>query len=330
MLKLSLNYLRRRIEMNNDQAVHVVFGASGGIGSAVTRLLASQGESVRAVNRNGRMDVPEGVEIVAADATDLAGTRQACQGASVVYNCVHPRPGEEYERFVTMTQNILSGAEAAGARLVLAASVYPYGKVDRPMHEDMPHNPAEMTGRLHAKGVELAMEAHKQGRVQVAVGRASNYYGPNAGRSFAGDGIFYNALFSKSASVIGDVDTPHTYTYVDDFANALITLGQRDEALGQIWHVPSAQTITTRQFIEMAYKEAGEKPKILAGTRLPLTFMAIFSKHMRYALQVLYQFDRPFIIDHSKYEKTFGANTTPHLEGIQRTMAWYRTQYDVN
>ncbi|MCP5096133.1 MAG: NAD-dependent epimerase/dehydratase family protein [Chloroflexi bacterium] len=315
--------------MKNKQTIHVVFGASGGIGSAVTRLLAEQGKSVRAVNRSGQMDFPESVEIMAADATDLVSTRKACAGAAVVYNCIHPRPGEEYDLFVTMSENILVGAEEAGAKLILAASVYPYGKVDRPMTEGMPHNPAEPTGKLHAKGVEMALEAHKKGRVCVAVGRASNYFGPNAGRSFAGDGIFYNALFGKSASVIGNVDTPHTYTYVDDFANALITLGERDEALGEIWHVPSAATITTRQFIEMAYKEAGEEPKILAGTRFPLTFMALFSKHMRFALRILYQFDRPFIVDHSKFEKAFGANTTPHLEGIQRTLAWYRKEYQV-
>jgi len=81
--------------MNSDQQTHVIIGASGGIGSAVTRLLAAQGKSVRAVNRSGQMDVPEGVETMAADATDPESTRQACAGAAVVYNCVHPAPGED-------------------------------------------------------------------------------------------------------------------------------------------------------------------------------------------------------------------------------------------
>ena len=225
--------------MDQNVSLHVVVGASGGIGSGVVRRLAEDGRIARAVNRSGKMPVPEEVEVMAADATDPASIRKACQGAAVVYNCVHPRPGEAYERFVTMSQNIIDGADEAGARLVLAASVYPYGKVDRPMTEDMPHNPVEPTGVLHAKGVEMAMEAHEKGRVQVAVGRSSNYFGPNAGRSYAGDGIFYNALAQKPAMVIGDVDTPHTYTYVDDFADGLITLATRDEALGQIWHARS-------------------------------------------------------------------------------------------
>ena len=315
--------------MNNDEGTHVVVGASGGIGNAVTRLLATKGEVVRAVNRSGKIDVPEEVEVVAADATDPNSTRKACEGATVVYNCVHPTPGEDYDRFVTMSANILSGAEAAGAKLILAASVYPYGKVDRPMTEDMPDRPMEPTGELHAKGVKMAMDAHEKGQLRVSVGRSSNYYGPNAGRSYAGDLIFHNALMGETAVVIGNVDTPHTYTYVDDFATGLVTLGSREEALGEIWHVPCAETITTRQFIEMVYEEAGAEPKIRAGTRIPLTVMSLFSSKMKFALRVLYQFDRPFIVDNSKYDKAFGSNPTPHPEATKHTLDWYRQKYGI-
>jgi nucleoside-diphosphate-sugar epimerase len=310
--------------MDDNQSTYVVIGASGGIGNAVTRLLAAQGKSVRAVNRSGKIEVPEGVETVAADAMDPAAMRQVCQGAAVVFNCVHPSPGEPYDRFVTMSSSIIDGAEDSGAKLILAASVYPYGKVDRPMTEDMPQRPVEPTGVLHAKGVDMAMEANANGRVRTAVGRSSNYYGPKAGRSYAGDLIFQNSLTGEPAMVIGNVKMPHTYTYVDDFANGLITLADNDEALGGIWHVPAAETITTGQFIDMVYSEAGNETKIRAGTRLPLTFMSLYSSKMKFALQILYQFDRPFIVDHSKFEKAFGANPTPHAEATRLTLDWYR------
>lgn len=110
--------------MTSQSNLQVVIGASGGIGSAVVRLLASPGKSVRAVYRSGRLDVPDGVEAVAADAMEATSTDKACEGAAVVYNCVHPTPGEEYSRFVTMSQKIVDGAEYAGAKLVLAASAY--------------------------------------------------------------------------------------------------------------------------------------------------------------------------------------------------------------
>jgi uncharacterized protein YbjT (DUF2867 family) len=115
--------------MNDSQLTYVVIGASGGIGNAITRLSAAQGKTVRAVNRSGMIDVPEGVETLAADAMVPAATRQACEGADVVFNCVHPAPGEDYDRFVTMSANILDGAVESGSKLILAASCYPYGKV---------------------------------------------------------------------------------------------------------------------------------------------------------------------------------------------------------
>jgi nucleoside-diphosphate-sugar epimerase len=301
---------------------YVVFGASGGIGSAVVRHLATQGKIVRAVNHSSKNDVPPGVEVVVADATDSTGARRACERATVVYHCAHP--SADYAQLPAMTENIVLGVEAAGAKLVLASSAYPYGKVNRPMTEDMPYTAAFPTGEYHTQAAEIVMDAHRNGWVRAAIGRASNYYGPNAGNSYAGDGIFLNALKGKAASVIGDVDQPHTYTFVDDFARALITLGEREEALGEVWHVPSAESITTRHFIELVYHEVGAKPKIMAGSRVPLTFMGLFSSHMRNALQVLYQFEKPFVLDHRKFEKTFGAKATPHRQAIRQTIAWYR------
>jgi hypothetical protein len=39
----------------------------------------------------------------------------------------------------------------------------------------------------------------------------------------------------------------------------------------------------------------------------------------------LYQSERPFVVDHGKFARAFGAETTPHSEAIQRTLEWYRS-----
>ena len=57
--------------MDDADRTHVVVGASGGTGSALVRELVGRGRRVRAVNRSGRLAVPEGVEVVAGlDAGD--------------------------------------------------------------------------------------------------------------------------------------------------------------------------------------------------------------------------------------------------------------------
>ena len=105
---------------SGKDALHVVIGGSGGVGSAIVRLLGGQGKSVRAVNRSGKMDAPEGVELIGADAEDPEGMILACRQANVVYHCAHPK--EDYGAFLPMTANIITGTEAAEAKLVMAAS----------------------------------------------------------------------------------------------------------------------------------------------------------------------------------------------------------------
>jgi nucleoside-diphosphate-sugar epimerase len=308
--------------MSSNGKLHIVIGASGGVGSAVARILWEGGKSVRAINRSGVINVlPEGMEVVAGDAMNPDDMRCVAEGAMVVYHCAHPK--DDYSQFVPMTENIIDGAESSGAKLVMANSMYAYGKVDEPMTEDMPHMPVAPSGEYHARAAELVMDAHEGGRIQTTIGRASNYFGPNASRMWPGIDT-QDALAGNTASVIGNVNMPHTYTYVDDFARDLITLGDRDEASGEVWHVPNAETITTREFMEMMYGQAGSELKVRSGTRIPLTLMSWFNSQMRDALEVLYQFEKPFIVDHSKYEKTFGADPTPNEDAIAQTLDWFR------
>ena len=211
--------------------------------------------------------------------------------------------------------------ETAGAKLVIVASVYPYGKEDRPMTEDMPNKPEAPSGEYHAQAADVVMQAHDNGRIQATIGRASNYFGPHACRMWPGID-FKVAIAAEKMQIIGKKEPLHTYTYVYDFADGLITQGERDEALGEIWHIPSAQTITTQDFLDMLYAEAGSEPDVQVGPKPILTIMSWFNADMRPALEVFYQFDRPFIIDHSKYEKAFGANTTSYKEAIAQTVSW--------
>ena len=134
-------------------------------------------------------------------------------------------------------------------------------------------------------------------------------------------------LFSTSAilaQVLGDPDAPHTYTFIDDFAAGLVTLAEREEALGQVWHVPSAETISTRQFIEMVFREVGTPMRLQAPPKLAITLLAIVNPFMRAAKETLYQSERPFVMDHSKYARTFGSSPTPHRQAITETLEWFR------
>ncbi|MDH3306425.1 MAG: NAD-dependent epimerase/dehydratase family protein [Acidimicrobiia bacterium] len=304
--------------------VQVVLGGSGGVGHAVATRHTQQVETVRAVNRSGVIDsMPAGVDVVAADAMDRGSITRACEGASVIYHCVHPK--DDYSQFPTMTANIIHAAEALEAKLVMAASVYPYGKADGPMTETLPHKPEAPSGTYHARAAELLMEAHDGGRIRATIGRASNYFGAHACRLWPGID-FRAAVEDRKMQIIGKTAPLHTYTYVYDFANGLIALGRHERALGEIWHLPSAETVTTRQFLDMIYAETGTTPNVQVGPKPIIRVMSLFNAGMKPALEVFHQFDRPFVVDHGKYARTFGATPTPHAEATAATVAWVRQE----
>ena len=116
----------------------------------------------------------------------------------------------------------------------------------------------------------------------------------------------------------------HTYTYLRDFARGLVTLGTHDAALGQIWHLPSAETLTTRAFIDLVYEVAGHPPKLSVMPAPLLALIALVNPTVRAVREQAYQVKQPFVVDHAKFAGAFAARVTPHREAIATTLEWFR------
>lgn len=312
--------------MSNNSELHVIFG-TGQLGMAVMRELVACGKSVRMINRHGQADVPAEVAVVKADASDRASARQACQGASVVHHCA----GADYTKWVEILppimDGIIEGAASAGAKLVYGDNLYMYGLVSGPMTEDLLYAAISRKGCVRARLATTLMEAHASGKVQATIGRGSDFFGPGVLVSTIGERVFPQALSGKSASVFGDLDVPHTYTYIEDFGKGLVLLGERNEALGEIWHIPNAETLTTRQFLELVFEESGTPFKVSVMPKAMVSILALFMPIMREMKEMLYEFEEPFIVDHSKFEKAFGANPTTHRKAIRHTLKWFRQNH---
>ncbi|MEP6751797.1 MAG: NAD-dependent epimerase/dehydratase family protein [Candidatus Dormiibacterota bacterium] len=294
------------------------------MGLAVMRRLVASGKQVRMVNRSGRGQVPAGVEVTSADVTDPAAARQAFEGAAVVFHCAVGPYGRWPQTLPPIMEGIIQGAAGVGAKLVYGDNLYAYGPVAGPLTEDLPYRPAGPNATVRARLATTLMEAHPKGSVRAAIGRASDFYGPHVHLSTVGDGVFARAVAGKPAQALGNPDTLHTYTFIDDFAAALVTLATRAEALGQVWHVPSAETLTTRQFIEMAFQQTGHPPRVQVAPRMVISVLALFNPTMRGVSESLYQSEKPWVVDHSRYAKAFGASPTPHPEAVAESLKWFR------
>jgi nucleoside-diphosphate-sugar epimerase len=307
--------------MNSE--LHVILG-TGPLAKAVMRELLTRNVRIRMVNRSGKATVPESVEVIAADAYDNLNIYAVTLGASVVYQCAQPAYSQWQDLFLKLQTSILQGVAANGAKLIVADNLYMYGAVDGLLREDLPNAAKTRKGRTRAQMAEALINAHQAGLVRVAIGRGSDFYGPGVLDSVMGDRVFPAILAGKTASAVGNLDLPHTYTFIDDFGKALVTLGEKEEALGQIWHVPNAETITTRKFLTLAFEQAGKTPKMSGMGKFMMRIGGIFISGARETVEMMYEFEQPFIVDHSKYVQAFGNHATPLHQGIQSTLAWYQ------
>jgi len=312
--------------MNDNVGMHVVFGA-GQVGNALIDRLASAGRAVRAVSRHRPQSVAPGLEWHVADAADPAATVAAAAEASVVYQCLGAPYTKWPELFPLMQRNVIAAAQAAGALLVTLENVYGYGPTGgTPMTEDHPLAATTVKGRTRAAMTRDLLLASDSGRVRIAIGRASDFFGAGATQSALGERVFANALAGKRADFIGNPDLLHTYSYVPDIAAGLMTLGTDARSVGGIWHLPGPETVTTTALMDMVAREVGHPVEIRSVPKVVLRALGLVSPMMRGVAEMRYQFDEPFVLDTSKFVATFGAAPTPLSTAVADTVAWFRTR----
>ncbi len=308
-------------------SLHIVFG-TGPLGRSVVNELVRRGVRVRVVSRSGVMaETPQDVELVAGDLYDPAAVRKLTEGAAVVYQCAQPHYWEWPQKFPPLQAAIIEGLTGSGVKLVIGENTYMYGDTDgKSLTEDLPYAAQTRKGKVRAAMSEAALAAHRAGKVRVALGRGSDFFGPWVLDSAFGDRVFYPALVGKAASFGGRLDLPHTATYIGDFGRALVILGERDEALGQAWHAPNDRPqLTQRQFAELVYRETGHPVKASGMGKLMMQLGGLFIPGARETVEMMYEFEKPFVVESSKFERTFGVKATPIDEAIKMTVTWYRS-----
>jgi nucleoside-diphosphate-sugar epimerase len=307
------------------EPVHVIFGA-GQVGRALAAHLARSGRAVRAISQRAPAGLPDGVEWRSADATDPDAATAAADGAAVVYQCLNAPYTQWPQRFPLLQAGVLTAAERTGALLVSLENVYGYGPTGgKPMTEDLPLDATTRKGRTRASMTRELLHAADTGRVQIAIGRASDFFGPGVTESALGERVFAKACTGKKADFLGNPDLPHTYSYVPDIAAGLATLGTDERAIGQVWHLPGPATVTTREILELIGTELGHHVAVRTMPKLMLRAASLVSPMLRELAEMAYEFEEPFILDTTKFEATFGPSGTPLATALAETVAWYQT-----
>jgi nucleoside-diphosphate-sugar epimerase len=310
--------------MSESPELHVVFG-TGPLGKWTARELARLGKRVRMINRSGQASrLPAGVEVVAGDAYDVARNIELTRGAVTVYQCAQPHYYEWAEKFPPLQKAILEAASSNGARLVVGDNLYMYGDPHgQPIREDSPQRPQTKKGRVRAQLAAEILDAHAHGKVRVAIGRASDFFGPDDTTALTSYAIA-PAVLGKTVNQMGRADQPHTFTYVADFGKMLATLGTHDEALGQVWFAPSNAPLTQADFVKLLEAELGRPVKAMVGGPLMMGLLGLFNRDIHEVVEMMFEWTGPYVVDTGKAQTAFGLAPTPLKQAIHETVDWIR------
>jgi nucleoside-diphosphate-sugar epimerase len=324
----------------------VVFGASGPVGLATVRALVDQGHpSIVAVSRSDRLatlGLLEGaVTGKSVNALNAREVRKICKGAAVIYCCIGlPHDSVIWERdFPVILDNLLAAAAEVQAPLIWADNLYCFANIGKVLME----RSTEFTtkGRMPALRAKLnnhILATAATGRVMAAIVRASNIYGPGVTVSTLGSQVFPQLLAGAIALLTANADTKHTFTYVPDFAAALVAVGSDPTAWGQAWHVPNAPAIATADVLrkivalENTRRAAEHQPplpvKFTVLTWYARYILGLFSSDMKeLAAMERYTYKKDYLVDSSQFAQHFPAITaTPLDQGLLATIEWYKAR----
>ena len=313
-----------------DQGRQVILGA-GPIGHAMEAQLRADGVDVRllSIMDDPAYDMP-GTKPERVDGADAEAVTRACDDAGVVYLLLNAHYIDWYEAFPPRLQAAIIGASTASARLVYHDNLYLYGPSTEPYTEDHPADAATRKGKLRADMAALLEAELAGGRIEAAIGRSADMYGRGALNSSydstLGQRHFYPLLAGKAVNVLGDIDAPHVYAFVDDVARQLIVLGREPEAAGSAWHLPAAPARSHRELLAAAGELAGVEARV-RGSRISTAMVKLigrFQADVGEVAEMSYQFEQPLRLSHQRFEEAFSAQPTPHEEALGVTLEWYR------
>jgi nucleoside-diphosphate-sugar epimerase len=306
-----------------------VLGATGGIGRAVVTELAQRGHAVTAASRSvADTSWPAGVRVLPTDLRDPVSAEAACAGADVVVMAAQIPYSGWSTQLIPLVDAAVDAAATAGARLVMVDNLYGYGFPEGPITEASPLAATTRKGRLRAELGERLLAVHASGRVRVTIGRFSDYYGPGGENSLVNQVGVKPAVAGKTSRVFIAGDQPHTFHYLPDAARGFATLVEHPEADGRIWILPAAPAVTQEELYRLLGEVLGRDLTVGRITPLMLRLIGLVNRELREALEVVAQFDRPYVTDASAFEAAFGPiEVTDHREALAATAGWARTRH---
>lgn len=301
--------------------MQTILGSGGAIGVELAKVLPAYTDQIRLVSRHPQK-INEDDELLAADLTDREKVFEAVKGSKIVYLTV----GLPYDIKVwqstwpVIMSNVIAACQEHHAKLVFFDNIYMYDKDHlAPMDEETPRNPPSRKGQVRLELEKMIMGEVNKGRLTAVIARAADFYGPSIDNtSMLTEMVFKNLANGKKANWLGSLKHKHSFTFTPDAGKATALLGNTADTYNQVWHLPTAADPPTgREWVDMIAREMNVQARVQVAPKLVVRLMGLFMPIMREMVEMMYQYDRDYVFDSSKFEKRFDFKPTSYEEGIK-------------
>lgn len=304
--------------------LQTILGSNGTIGSLLAKELRNYTDRIRLVSRNPKK-VNESDELLAADLLIPERVEAAVAGSDVVYLMV----GLEYKTSVWKKQwprlmrLVIDACIRHRSRLVFFDNIYMYDINSIPnMTESSLMNPPSGKGEVRMKLVQMIMDNVRSGRLMALIARSADFYGPGNGKNILLNEVVFKRLRKRQIPVwFITAAKKHSFTFTLDAAKATALLGNTSDAYNQVWHLPTDHNILTiKEIINLFADEMKTRNKVLVVPLLLLKMMGIVNPVLREFREMIYQYDRDYFFDSSRFLNRFDFKPTTYREGIRSTV----------
>ena len=304
--------------------MQTILGAGGDVGADLADELRNRGIPVRLASRHAVKKNPND-DVVTVDVLEKTDVERAVNGSEVVYLTVgFPYSAKVWEHsWPVAMANVLEACAQYSARLVFLDNIYMLDPQGLPsMNESTPYRPVSRKGKVREQVAQMLETAVQNGQVQALTARSADFYGPNCQHSVLIEMAVRNLVQGKPALVPASATTRHNYTFVPDLAKALAILGQDPTAIGQVWHLPTARpALTGHDWVQLIAAEAAVSPRYRVVPAWALRAMGLVSTQLRELGEMLYQYERDYEFDSSKFEKRYQFTATPPTEAVKHIVS---------
>jgi nucleoside-diphosphate-sugar epimerase len=304
--------------------MQTILGANGTIGSILAKELMSYTDKVRLVSRNPKK-VNSNDELFPADLSEPGAADRAVAGSEVVYLVV----GLDYklkvweDKWPKLMRAVIDACIKHNSRLVFFDNVYMYDISEiGNMTEESEINPPSRKGAVRGLISEMLLDEARAGKLLALIARSADFYGPGNEKSFVTEMVYKNLKKGKRANWFIDADKKHSFTFTPDAARATALLGNTPDAYNQVWHLPTDKnSLTGRELVSLFAKEMNVSGKVSVMPMWLLKILGHFIPVLGEMPEMMYQYDRTYFFNSSKFDKRFNFITTTYQQGVRKTVA---------